>query len=75
VAAPPLIASSLLEDLPVELTINGIRMLVRMPSELPEKNADGTLTVSCEVLDVLEPPEARQIFLDEMNRRYGRTTS
>lgn len=69
-----MIPSPVLAEIPVELTINGIRMLVRMPAELPEKNPDGTMTVSCEILDVLEPPEARQKFLDEMNRRYGTTT-
>lgn len=56
-----------------ELTINttkgSTRLVVRVPPEMPPANADGTVTVSMEVLDVLEPPSAREAFLEDLRRR------
>jgi hypothetical protein len=57
-----------------EITMNGIRILVRVPTEVPPVNPDGTCDVSFDVLDVLEPPAAREKWLQFLKDLHGTNT-
>lgn len=50
----------------VEITRGDLKMLCLIDEDLPPLNEDGTLTVSVEVVDVLEPPDSRARFLHYM---------
>lgn len=60
----------------VEVVINnGIRIVARLPKTMPPTNPNGTLMITGEILDVLEPPEARAKWLEYLASRSQSTST